>query len=389
MNKLRKLLQFSRLYGWPRTAHKVAGRLRFGHIPLIVKGKKETVGSISVIGCGQFAFSTLCYFVQQYWPNAFLSAYDTDSRQAQSLAQHWGFREVAPTPEAVFTHPSLRLVYIAANHASHTPYAIEGLRRGLDVYLEKPIAVSREQLVALSATYRQAVGQLWAGYNRPYARAIQLLKERVLAQPAAGPFSISYIVNGHFLPADHWYRHPNEGTRICGNLGHWLDLTVHCWAWRQALPTWVDVQMAWANPTERDDNLAITLTTDCHDLVTLVLTARTEPSEGIREFMNLQYGNLIAQVDDFQQLTCWEGTRKQRWQFTPKDVGHERAALQPFCTDNRPWAEVELSTLLMLFIRDALLTDTATARFTLPTQLARFNEDIQQYRDYQPLPTNH
>lgn len=372
---LRKLLRFAGLYGWRRAFNKAVGRTR--HAGLRNPFVPNRPADVSVIGCGQFAFSGVCFFVQKANGNRFLSAFDTDRQRAESLGRYYGFRQVANAPEEVLDNPALKLLYVVSNHASHTAYAVAGLGRNVDAYVEKPVAVTRAQLVELMGALQRSTGRLYAGYNRPYAPAIQLLRERVKASAANGAFSLSYVINGHQLPPDHWYRNSNEGTRICGNLGHWIDLTIHVLAWR-GLPGWVDVQIAQANRAEPDDNLTVTLTTDRHDIVTMLLTARSEPFEGISEFVNFQYNDLIAHIGDFRCLTIWQGVSKRTWRFSPKDVGHERAVLQPFRTDNRDWHEVEISTLLMLFIRDMVLDGRPSARFDTGREWRELMADVQR-----------
>jgi predicted dehydrogenase len=231
--------------------------------------------------------------------------------------------------------------------------------------------------VQLSAARRTSAGRLFAGYNRPYSAAVQAIREQVALHPQTGGYSLNYFISGHLIPADHWYRHPDEGTRVCGNLGHWIDLTVHIWQWR-GLPDWIRIQIAYANPDEPDDNICLTFTTDRFDMVSIMLTARTEPFEGINESINLQFGNIIARIDDFRALTLWRGSTLIHRQYNPKDVGHKRAVLQPYYTDNRDWDEVSLSTLLMLQIKDMVIARQTIAHFDVPNALTRLESDIQQ-----------
>ncbi|QJW91170.1 Gfo/Idh/MocA family oxidoreductase [Spirosoma taeanense] len=373
--QLYKLIRFAKIYGWQRALNKAVARTRPTWLrnPFVLRRQAE----VSLIGCGQFAFSCVCFYLQKHKGNVFLDAFDLDEKQAESLGSYYGFRNVALTPADVFGNPALRLLYVISNHASHTPYAVEGLKRGLAVYVEKPVSVSYEQFVQLSAARQSATGRLFAGYNRPYSRAIQTLREWLPAQKPGGGFSLSYFINGHVIPPDHWYRRPDEGTRVCGNLGHWIDLTVHIWSWR-SLPNWIDIRIAYANPAEPDDNLCVTFTTDKQDIVSILLTARSEPFEGISESVNLQYGDLIARIDDFRSLKLWQGSRRLERRYSPKDVGHERAILQPYWTDNRDWEEVEVSTLLMLHIKDMVEAGREASRFDLFQELKRLETDVQQ-----------
>lgn len=372
--RLAKVWRFAGLYGWARTANKVIGRARWITLPRL--GQNRGVADTSFIGCGQFAFNSLAFFLRKRQGTIFLDAYDFDPQQAETLARFYRFRNVAPTLDALLANPLLKRVYVASNHSSHTPYAVAALARHVDVYVEKPIAVTRTQLTELLVTQRQSSARLYAGYNRPYAPAIRLLKSYVAEQSTAGAFSINCVVNGHQIPLDHWYRQPEEGSRICGNLGHWIDLMMHILAWR-GLPDWFDICVMRASPAEPDDNLTVTFTTNRHDLISLMLTARSEPFEGVSEHINLQYNDLIAHIDDFRRMTLWQGKFRKRWRFSPKNVGHERAALQPFRTDNRDWREVELSTLLMLHVSEQVNTGLLTSRFIIPEELARLEADVE------------
>ncbi|WP_077920591.1 Gfo/Idh/MocA family protein [Spirosoma sp. 209] len=375
--QLTRLVRFAGIYGWRRALTKAAGRLRTRCPVWLMLGRGwPGRADTSVIGCGQFAFSTLCFFLRKHRGNRFLDAYDTDAEQARSLAWMYGFRRYVDTPGELLANPALRVLYIASPHASHTPYALAGLQRGLDVYVEKPVAVTRQQLVTLSSAQRAVAGRLLAGYNRPFAAATTELTSWLRTLPGAAPLSLSCHINGHRIPPDHWYRHPPEGTRILGNLSHWIDLAIHLMTQR-GLPDWFAIQLAWADPAESDDNLSVTLTTDRHDLVSLLLTARSEPYEGINERIDLQCGDLMVHIDDFRSMTIWQGAAKQTWRFSPKDVGHERAVLQPFHADVRPWREIELTTLLSLHIRDCVLTRTRQSRFVLADELACFDDAVQ------------
>lgn len=345
---VRKLWRFLTIYGPGRTLFKVAGRLRLRPPTWPWRSRVADTG---LIGCGQFGFSTIGYFLQRRFGARIVACYDIDPAAAQSLARALRVPHVCTSVDELLSTPGLRRVYIASNHASHAGYACRALERGLDVYVEKPVAVAREQLVALLRTRRRANGLLWAGYNRPFSAAMRWLRLHMPVHPEQG-ITLQCFVIGHQLASSHWYRRPDEGTRVCGNMGHWLDLLVHVLSWR-SLPDRLDIALSWADDNEADDNLAITISTDRHDLFGVTLTSRNEPFEGIRESIHMQHGETTAEIEDFRRVTLWQGPRRQRRHFWPKDVGHELAILQPFAASvQRDWHEVELSTLLMLHITE-------------------------------------
>lgn len=370
--QLRKLLRFIAIYGPGRTLYKVAGRLR---LRLPHMGWRRVDRDIGIVGCGQFAFATIGYFINRALGPRISVCFDPDDHAAHTFALGHGVPQIATSAAELFEQPGLRLVYVASNHASHADYGVAALRAGLDVYLEKPVATSRTQLVALERTRRCARGKLFAGYNRPFSSAVRNLRAAMNIDPAGG-FSLQCFVSGHVLAADHWYRRPEEGTRVCGNVGHWLDLFVHLLAWR-ALPDLVEIALSWAHDDEPDDNLTIALTTDRRDICSIMLSSRTEPFEGINETINLQHGNTIAKIDDFRRMTLWQGERRVGSRFWPKDVGHRLAILQPFRHDSaRDWTEVLMSTLLMLKITDMVRAHTRFGVFSFREERSTLEQAV-------------
>jgi hypothetical protein len=193
----RKLLRFSATYGPRRAWAKALGRLRGGYWQASLwQGRGPGVG---LIGCGQFGFSTIAYFLGA--KARIVVCYDTDASAAMSLARRYGVENVASSPDELFASPAIEVVYIVSNHASHAEYAVTALRAGKRVYVEKPIAVSHAQLTALCSTYRTCGRSVFAGYNRPFSRAVRDIRSR-LPSPE-GPLTLGCFVSGHRLPVDH------------------------------------------------------------------------------------------------------------------------------------------------------------------------------------------
>lgn len=365
--KIIKVIRFTQIYGPSRTFTKVAGRLRFG--AFLGKFTSRKGKDISIVGCGQFAFSTISYFLKKQKGNRFLSCYDIEEQHAKSLGEFYNFDHIEKSYEDLLRH-NPKYLYIASNHYTHTDYAIKALKENIDVYVEKPISVNWKQFTRLLETIRVSKGKIYAGYNRPFSQAIIDLSNFIKDKNM--PMSISYFISGHKIEEDHWYRKPEEGTRICGNVGHWLDLTVHLFHQRGRIPVQISIIVNYSNINEPDDNIVITMTTELHDIVTVMLTSRSEPFEGINETINIQCDNVIAKVDDFRTMTIWQEEKLIKKRYWPKDVGHRRAIMQPFETDNkqkRDWHEVELSTILMLHITDMVLKRDSTSVIKLEEKL--------------------
>ena len=87
MKNISKVFRYSNIYGFRRTMIKAAGRLRNPIIKvlypeLLIKRSKQ----VSLIGCGQFGFSTISFFLLKKKKNVLLDCYDTVNSNSLSTA---------------------------------------------------------------------------------------------------------------------------------------------------------------------------------------------------------------------------------------------------------------------------------------------------------------
>lgn len=370
LNRFRKALLYTQTYGFGRTLYKIAGRVhKVLPLPRISSGP----AIVGIIGCGQFSLSTIAYFLHKSGKAQIAACFDIDRARAARFASILNIGDVAECADAVLSNSNVRVVYIASNHASHTDYACAVMAAGKIAYVEKPVAVTKEQLARVARASHLGPRRIYAGYNRPYSAAVRELR-KVLGSSVVGGISMNCFVAGHLIDADHWYRSPAEGTRICGNAGHWIDLFLHTLHWR-GLPETLSITISSANPAEPDDNFVLTIATDRQDVFSLMLTSRSEPFAGISESIHFQCGDVTCSIDDFKKLTIWDGSRRTTKKYSPKDVGHRTAILQPFNShDCRDWQEVLLSSSVVLHITDMVRTGQTHSRYSISDYFDQIEE---------------
>jgi predicted dehydrogenase len=366
-----KAIRFFSIYGFFRTLIKVSGRtrkkfLKYFFIKLIWKKK----ANISLIGCGQFGFTTISYFLYKFNGNHFLECFDIDLKNQKSTSDFWGYSSQDNVLD-LLNNPRCDYVYIASNHASHTDYAFKALQAGKTVYIEKPVSVNYDQfrrifgLIKETPIYRHKV---FIGYNRPFSPAI--IRLNTFFKGSMLPITLNCFVIGHFIEKNHWYRNFEEGTRICGNVGHWIDLSINLLNTRGKIPEVFRISVSFSNVDEIDDNLAISIVTEFNDLITIVISSREEPFEGINESIQFQSGNIIAKIDDFRKIFIWDGRNKISSKFFPKDVGHLNAINQPFNGMKREFIEIEISTVIMLEIAE-MVRNNESYRLVEPNSIIK------------------
>lgn len=365
----KRLRQSAKDYGWQRALTKASGRLGLPMSGISFSKKKALSKTVSVIGCGQAAYATLCFFIQKHQGAVFLDCYDINTANAQKLQRAYGFEQGVESPEILLHNPKLKTLFIASNHASHSDYAIAGLNRNLTVFCEKPLATSFAQLDALNKAISGKTHLFHAGFNRPLSAAVRLVADAI--RDSRARLNLHCIIHGHVLREDHWYRHPQEGTRICGNMGHWIDLAVYLMQARGYFPEKFSLTLRGAEKTlPNDENVVLVMTTDFGDLVSISLNARHEPFGGIEETISLQCGDYKATIDDFRSIRHGGPKGQKTVTFLRKDVGHEALVQSVFSESSvqRSWAELYISTALTLHTAELAKSGAAeTLWITRPT----------------------
>jgi predicted dehydrogenase len=107
------------------------------------------------------------------------------------------------------------------------------LRAGKHVFVEKPLALTVDELWRIESAYAEAGSQairgsamqplLMVGFNRRFAPQVQ--KMRSLLQSVAGPKSFVMTVNSGAIPSNHWVQDASVGGgRLIGEACHFIDL---------------------------------------------------------------------------------------------------------------------------------------------------------------------
>jgi predicted dehydrogenase/threonine dehydrogenase-like Zn-dependent dehydrogenase len=180
----------------------------------------RTTGGIGVIGCGNFAARVLVPALRRQGasPSVFASA---NGLSAKLLA---GSAATATTDTAaLLDQPGLSTVFIATRHDEHGELARAALRASKNVWVEKPLALTEEDLDATMAVARSSSGLLAVGFNRRFAPLAVRLRAALAAK--SGPRCFTVEINAGRLPADHWTLDPQQGGgRIVGEACHFVDL---------------------------------------------------------------------------------------------------------------------------------------------------------------------
>ncbi|HKW17133.1 MAG TPA: bi-domain-containing oxidoreductase [Terriglobales bacterium] len=240
---------------------------------------------------------------------------------AESVRRTFKF-ERAQTAAELLVNPQLRAIFIASRHQTHAEYAIAALRAGKAVFVEKPLAINRDQLEEICQAYDQLMASsalpfLMVGFNRRFApftdRICSFFRER------QDPMMIHVRVNAGYVPREHWVQQPSEGGRIIGELCHFIDWARHV----VRVPTSKVSAICLPNgSTYSSDNVSVTLTFADGSIANLLYLANGDSSVE-KEYFEVFCEGGTARLHNFETLELARNRKKTTFRSN-QDKGHRR-----------------------------------------------------------------
>ncbi len=285
------------------------------------------------VGAGSFAQVHLIPHVQT--AGAGLAAVSTSTPvRARSVAGRFGFERFATDATEVMGLPGLNLLFCATRHDSHAAYVCQALEHGLAVFVEKPLAIDREQLSRIDEAVRQHDGRVMVGFNRRFSQPFVRMKQFFAGR--SDPLSMIYRVNAGAIPASHWIQDPAQGGRIIGEGCHFIDcMSYLC----DALP--VSIHASSVSGANRNMHLQdiVTISVKFSDgsIGTLHYFANGDKSLD-KEYCEAHCEGKSALMRNFKTLDIYWGSRKQSFSYDgSKGHKEEVTATVAAVRDGRPF----------------------------------------------------
>lgn len=189
--------------------------------PTVLRPARKGDLGVGFIGAGAFARMMLVPAFKEAGFERFVSVASASGLSARRMAERAGFEKAVSGPDAVINDPDVEVVVIATPHDSHAHLATQALRAGKNVFCEKPLALTIDELDEVESARQQGGGTLFVGFNRRWSEPIRLVAEHFSA--GSGPLVITYRVSAGSLPATHWYHDRRQGGRLLGEICHFID----------------------------------------------------------------------------------------------------------------------------------------------------------------------
>jgi predicted dehydrogenase len=195
---------------------------------VVIRGhRKPSTDAVNyaLVGAGAFGTSMLVPQMSKRPDRFFLRGVVSRSgTQGSNFARDQRVEVLTSNLDDVLGDTRFGLVVISTRHHEHASQVIRGLQAGKHVFVEKPLAITWEELGEVVETYRALPEKplLLVGFNRRFSPAMRMVRDRVSDRRA--PLVIEYRINAGYIPLDHWVHNEHGGGRNIGEACHMYDV---------------------------------------------------------------------------------------------------------------------------------------------------------------------
>ncbi len=166
---------------------------------------------------------------------------DPDEETARKLADEFGVEHVHTTLEHALVSGEFDGVVITTPTFTHRDLALQAFAAGLDIHLEKPMAMNVVECAEISAAQKAAGTHLQLGFMRRFDRDFQAAAELLASGEIGDPMIIKSLTHGPGLPPA-WANDIRTSNGLIAEVtSH--DLDTACW-FAGSAPTEITVKVA-------------------------------------------------------------------------------------------------------------------------------------------------
>jgi len=314
--------------------------------------------SVGLVGAGDYARRMLLPHFKSEGVE-FQAIATASGVSARDVGGRFGFARFVSGADEILNDEGVNLVVVATRHDTHAELARRALVRGLNVFVEKPLALDDEELDAVVEAAAASSGRLTVGFNRRFSPHAREAKE--FFADARAPLSILYRVNAGRVPRTHWTQDAREGGgRIRGEVCHFVDF--------MQFITGARVERVFAEPVSSNDEQAVD---DDSVFVTLKFTDGSNGTiaylaEGDRalqkERVEIFGSGRTFVIEDFRGSVAYRNGREKAARLRAQDKG-QREEVRAVCASVLaggpppiPLVELATTTRATFRILDSLRT---------------------------------
>jgi predicted dehydrogenase len=265
-----------------------------------------TIG-VAIVGAGAFArgvhLPNLARLKDQFRLVAIVSKRGSNAKEA---AEQFNAAYATTDFQEVLKDEDVQLIIISTRHNLHAPMAMEAIRAGKGVLLEKPLAISRDELNSLKEILESSQAPFMVGFNRRFSPIAAVVRD--VLKDRQNPFVLNYVMNAGYIPPEHWVHSAEGGGRNVGEACHIYDLFSFFSGGRLASISAQGITPLTRN-VYRNDNFSATAKFDDGSVCNLIYTAQGNGGLA-KERMEIHFEGKSIEMSDYRKLTFHGISRK-------------------------------------------------------------------------------
>ncbi len=275
--------------------------------PVVARERSDV--RLGVLGAGLFAEATLLPAIKKAGGVDLIGIASEGGLHAQHAAKKFGFSYATSAADEILNDARVNTVAILTRHDSHAEFVIRALKAGKNVFVEKPLATSKDELSRVSRQLQRTGSQmLTVGFNRRFSPLGQMLA--AFLADRVEPLHAHYRVNAGYLPLDHWTQDPATGGRIIGEACHFLDFITFLVGRPPVSTSAVGLP---DGGRYREDNVSMTFSFPDGSVGVVDYLANGDKSFP-KERLEVFCAGKVAVLDDFRSLETVDGGARKRIQ---------------------------------------------------------------------------
>ncbi len=286
---------------------------------------------LGALGSGGFSTGVLYPILQNLKTVDLHTVVTSNGVKAMSTARQFGFANAGTSFEEMLTNREINAMLIATPHNLHTEQVIDSLKAGKDVFVEKPLATTKEELTSVITAYENNPGTLMVGFNRRYSPAALAVKKRLLQSET--PAMYIYRINAGFIPKESPLQDDTIGKgRLIGEACHFIDL-IHYLSGATTETVFTEGVGFTDSQFLTQDNVNMTMKLTDGSTAVIVYTA--SGGAGLpKEALEVHCSGSSYVIDDFRTATMYNSGKVTKLWSGAQDKGH-KAELETFTTLTR------------------------------------------------------
>ena len=262
---------------------------------------------IGMIGAGSFARNTILPIMKASNKYYFRGLATTGGLGASQANMVFPFEYTTNNYQELLSDSFIDLIVISTNHNSHAKIIMDALKADKNVYCEKPLCMTKEELEEIVVAYQESKGELFCGLNRRHAPFIEQIKTKLNTRTI--PAVYDYIANAGFIPEDHWTQNPCVGGgRIIGEAVHFID-TIQYLDGSEIIS--MNTSFVQNAAYKSNDNCFIKIGFESGAVANIVYTSmgsKKYPKEQLRVFSN----GYVYEMNNYRKLNIYGSLKKSK-----------------------------------------------------------------------------